>query len=203
MEEKKGDILLTDTGTLFTKFIRLCTHHPYNHASIAFTSDLSEVYSFGRKHIRNPFIGGFIEENIRTGLLKKAHCAVYSFDITQEQLEQMELYVEQIKAEKEYYHYNFIGLFGFLINRPIKRDHVFFCSQFVASVLAECEFNTFEKPLSLVAPQDLKEIPTLQLEFQGKLSDYYNNAAINEAKPSFFSQLFSMEIWVGSLINRH
>ncbi len=64
-------------------------------------------------------------------------------------------------------------------------------------------FNTFEKPLSLVAPQDLKEIPTLQLEFQGKLSDYYNNAAINEAKPSFFSQLFSMEIWVGSLINRH
>ncbi|QGP77315.1 hypothetical protein GLW17_11225 [Tetragenococcus halophilus] len=187
-------MLLTDTGTLFTKFIRLYTHQPYNHASIAFTSDLSEIYSFGRKHMRNPFVGGFVEENIATGLLKKADCALYSFDITQEQLEQMELYIEQIKAEKEYYHYNFIGLFGFLINKPIKRDHVFFCSQFVASVLAECEFNTFEKPLSLVAPQDLKEIPTLQLEFQGKLSDYYENYLQHECKSSFLPDVFSVEI---------
>ncbi|AYW50069.1 hypothetical protein [Tetragenococcus halophilus] len=194
MVEKKGYILLTDTGTLFTKFIRLYTHQPYNHASIAFTSDLSEIYSFGRKHMRNPFVGGFVEENIATGLLKKADCALYSFDITQEQLEQMELYIEQIKAEKEYYHYNFIGLFGFLINKPIKRDHVFFCSQFVASVLAECEFNTFEKPLSLVAPQDLKEIPTLQLEFQGKLSDYYENYLQHECKSSFLPDVFSVEI---------
>lgn len=194
MVEKKGYILLTDTGTLFTKFIRLYTHQPYNHASIAFTSDLSEIYSFGRKHTRNPFVGGFVEENIATGLLKKADCALYSFDITQEQLEQMELYIEQIKAEKEYYHYNFIGLFGFLINKPIKRDHVFFCSQFVASVLAECEFNTFEKPLSLVAPQDLKEIPTLQLEFQGKLSDYYENYLQHECKSSFLPDVFSVEI---------
>lgn len=194
MVEKKGYILLTDTGTLFTKFIRLYTHQPYNHASIAFTSDLSEIYSFGRKHMRNPFVGGFVEENIATGLLKKADCALYSFDITQEQLEQMELYIEQIKVEKEYYHYNFIGLFGFLINKPIKRDHVFFCSQFVASVLAECEFNTFEKPLSLVAPQDLKEIPTLQLEFQGKLSDYYENYLQHECKSSFLPDVFSVEI---------
>ncbi|MCO7027442.1 hypothetical protein Q0F97_07460 [Tetragenococcus halophilus] len=194
MVEKKGYILLTDTGTLFTKFIRLYTHQPYNHASIAFTSDLSEIYSFGRKHMRNPFVGGFVEENIATGLLKKADCALYSFDITQEQLEQMELYIEQIKAEKEYYHYNFIGLFGFLINKPIKRDHVFFCSQFVASVLAECEFNTFEKPLSLVVPQDLKEIPTLQLEFQGKLSDYYENYLQHECKSSFLPDVFSVEI---------
>ncbi|GMG68421.1 hypothetical protein [Tetragenococcus halophilus] len=194
MVEKKGYILLTDTGTLFTKFIRLYTHQPYNHASIAFTSDLSEIYSFGRKHMRNPFVGGFVEENIATDLLKKADCALYSFDITQEQLEQMELYIEQIKAEKEYYHYNFIGLFGFLINKPIKRDHVFFCSQFVASVLAECEFNTFEKPLSLVAPQDLKEIPTLQLEFQGKLSDYYENYLQHECKSSFLPDVFSVEI---------
>ncbi|GMG62338.1 hypothetical protein TEHAB4_20860 [Tetragenococcus halophilus] len=144
--------------------------------------------------MRNPFVGGFVEENIATGLLKKADCALYSFDITQEQLEQMELYIEQIKAEKEYYHYNFIGLFGFLINKPIKRDHVFFCSQFVASVLAECEFNTFEKPLSLVAPQDLKEIPTLQLEFQGKLSDYYENYLQHECKSSFLPDVFSVEI---------
>lgn len=78
MVEKKGYILLTDTGTLFTKFIRLYTHQPYNHASIAFTSDLSEIYSFGRKHMRNPFVGGLCGRKYRNWFIKKSGlCALF------------------------------------------------------------------------------------------------------------------------------
>lgn len=55
MEEKKIYLLLTDTGTLFSKLIKCYTKKPYNHASIAFDGELSTVYSFGRKKPKNPF----------------------------------------------------------------------------------------------------------------------------------------------------
>jgi hypothetical protein len=60
MTEKKVYILLTNTGSFLTKLIKLYTKKPYNHASIAFDYELSEVYSFGRKTARNPVIGGFV-----------------------------------------------------------------------------------------------------------------------------------------------
>lgn|SRR5699024_6613970 len=121
-QKGKGYILLTDTGTLFTKLIKLYTKKPYNHASIAFDSKLSVSYSFGRKSVRNPFIGGFVIENIESSsLFDKSECAIYSFDLTDLQSEKMKRYIRKIDAQKEQYSYNFLGLFGFIIRRPIKR----------------------------------------------------------------------------------
>lgn len=37
---------------------------PLNHVSIALDRELTEVYSFGRKQPDNPFIGGFVKEDI-------------------------------------------------------------------------------------------------------------------------------------------
>ena len=58
MIEKKIYILLTDTGTLFTNLIKLYTKKTYNHASISFDSELSEVYSFGRKTAKTHLLAG-------------------------------------------------------------------------------------------------------------------------------------------------
>lgn len=121
MTEKRVYILLTDTGTVFTKLIKLYTKKPYNHASISFDSELSEVYSFGRKTARNPFIGGFVKEDIRKGLFKQADCAIYSFTVSEVQMQKINRYIKEIEAQKENYRYNFLGLFGFLLNKPIKR----------------------------------------------------------------------------------
>lgn len=46
MKEKKVFLLLTDTDTMLTRLIKACTKMPYNHASIAFNPELTEVYSF-------------------------------------------------------------------------------------------------------------------------------------------------------------
>lgn len=62
--EKEMYILLTDTGTLLSKLIKCFTNAPYNHVSIVFDKRLDEVYSFGRKEPRNPFIAGFIREDV-------------------------------------------------------------------------------------------------------------------------------------------
>lgn len=169
---KKGYILLTHTGTFLTNLIKCYTKKAYNHASIAFDSELTEVYSFGRKYANNPWIGGFVREDLRSELFSRATCAVYSFEMTDVQWKKMKQYIETFEAQKERYHYHFLGLFGFLLKRPIHRKNAFFCSQFVATVLAAAGIASFQKPCALIAPYDLTEVPGIQLVFQGKLSDY-------------------------------
>lgn len=173
MTVKKGYILLTDTGTLFTRLIKLYTKKPYNHASIAFDPDLSEVYSFGRKSAGNPFAGGFIKEDMTSDFFYQAGCVIYSFTATDDQWQTMNRYLKNIEAQKEDYRYNCLGLIGFIVNRPINRKKAFFCSQFVASILKECNIVDFGKPLSLIAPDDLQNLSDLQLVYQGELRDYY------------------------------
>ncbi|MEH7113821.1 hypothetical protein V7124_15720 [Neobacillus niacini] len=185
MAERKVYILLTNTGSFLTKLIKLYTKKPYNHASIAFDEDLSEVYSFGRKTVRNPFIGGFVQENVRAGLFKQADCAIYSFTVTEGQLQRMNHYLRKIEAQKKEYRYNFLGLFGFMFNTPINRKKAFFCSQFVASVLKEGNILHFEKPLPLISPHDLQKISTFQFEYEGKLKDYPFGNKAERARTSF------------------
>lgn len=173
MQEQKIYILLTDTGSLFTRLIKLYTKKRYNHASISFDSNLSKVYSFGRKHIRNPFRGGFVLENLAQHFFQRADCALYSITVTEMQQQKMERYIQEIEKQQERYRYNFIGLFGFLIQKPINRENAFFCSQFVATMLQECGIVKFNKPLSLITPYDLQEISKLNLEYEGKLNAYH------------------------------
>ena len=187
MIEKKIYILLTDTGTLFTNLIKLYTKKPYNHASISFDSELSEVYSFGRKTARNPFIGGFVKEDVDKGLFKEANCAVYALTVNEVQLQKMNCYIKEIEAQKGEYRYNLLGLLGFLLNKPIKRKKAFFCSQFVATVLKECNIIDFGKSPSLVAPNDLQKVSKCQLVYEGELKAYQNKAiGENEHVPFHF-----------------
>lgn len=174
MTEKQVYIIVTNTGTVLTKLIKLYTRKPYNHASIAFDNKLSEVYSFGRKTAKNPFIGGFVKEDVTAGLFKQADCAIYSFTATEHQIQRMNDYLQEFEVQKNFYRYNFLGLFGVMFNKPITRTKAFFCSQFVASVLKEGNTIHFDKPLSLITPYDLQEVPTFQLIYEGKLKDYHN-----------------------------
>lgn len=180
MKDKKVYILLTDTGTLFTKLIKLFTKKPYNHASISFNSELSEVYSFGRKTARNPFIGGFVKEDVKKGLFRQAECVIYSISVSEGEIQKMRQFINKIETQKEQYCYNFIGLFGVLFNKPVKRKKAFFCSQFVASILKECDIIEYEKPPSLIAPNDLQNISKFQFVYEGKLKLYHNKDVIEK-----------------------
>ncbi|MDG5789894.1 hypothetical protein QA612_20775 [Evansella sp. AB-P1] len=173
MNEHKIYILLTRTGTVLSRLIQLYTRKNYNHASICFHSSFMEVYSFGRKVPRNPFIGGFVKEDIRASFFSQASCAVYSYTVTDDQLQRMMTYMRKIEEQKERYRYNLLGLFAIAVNKQIDRKYAFFCSQFIATVLQECEVIEFNKPLSHVAPYDLVEGTNFQLEYQGTLANFY------------------------------
>jgi hypothetical protein len=172
--ERKVYLILTDTGTLFTRVIKLYTKKPYNHASLSFDPHFSDLYSFGRKRPRNPFVGGFVKENIHTGLLEQAKCAIYSCTISETQFQKMNHFIHQIEEQKDLYHYNLIGLFAIALNKNIKREKAFFCSQFVSTVLKEGQVIEFSKHPSLVTPDDLQHEPLFQLVYQGDFEEYKN-----------------------------
>lgn len=174
MSKQKIYILLTDTGTLFTRLIKLYTKKPYNHASISIDPELKDVYSFGRKTAKNPFIGGFVKENLRGEFFTDSKCTVISCCVTDAQLNKLKALINKIESEKDDYSYNLLGLFAIMFNKQLSRNNTFFCSQFVATVLQKCGIVQFTKPPALVMPHDFMEMEDFKVVFQGSLTKYFH-----------------------------
>lgn len=172
MSEQTIYFLFTDTGTYLSRAINYCTKQSLNHVSIAFDASLKEVYSFGRKRPHNPFIGGFVKEDIRSDFLKEANCAIYSLQLPESDHENVLRKIKAMEAQEQIYKYNFLGLIGVLFRVEIEREYALFCSQFVATVLHDVEAFRIQKPPCFVTPGDIRNHTELQFIYQGKLDDY-------------------------------
>ncbi|GED67846.1 hypothetical protein BRE01_15480 [Brevibacillus reuszeri] len=156
-------IVLSDTGTIFTRLIRFYTKAPRNHASIAFDLELKEVYSFGRKNPRNPFSGGFVKENLHDALSKDATLVVYRCSVSECQYKKIRTIIARFEEEAHLYKYNLPGVLGIVLNIPVKRRYAFFCSQFVASVFEQAGARLVHKCAALTTPADLEQSGELEL----------------------------------------
>lgn len=170
--ERKVFLVLSDTETLFTRIIKLYTKKRYNHASLSFDPKLCEMYSFGRKKPKNPFIGGFVKESSETGLLKQAQCVIYSRSITETQYQKMMDFIHSIEKQQDKYRYNFLGLLAIPFNKTLYRERAYFCSQFVAAVLMEGQVIQLAKPLSHITPYELALQPCFQQIYEGGMWNY-------------------------------
>lgn len=177
MEEREIYFLFTDTGTSLARLINFFTKKDLNHVSVSFSKDFQTLYSFGRKRPRNPFIGGFVHEDITSDFMANADCAIYSQPISELDYEKMMEKIKEIEARQHDYRYNFIGLFGVLFRIKIERRSALFCSQFVATVVQESDKFIFEKPPCFVTPFDIRNLPGNQLVYEGKLKDYQAGTA--------------------------
>jgi hypothetical protein len=165
-------VLLTNTGTLFSKTIRWYTKNMLNHASIAFDSDLNDVYSFGRKNPNNPFFAGFVKEDVRGEFFEHSTCALYRCTISHCAYINIRNQIHYMEKNRDQYKYNLLGMFGIMLNIEMKREYAYFCSQFVASVFEESGVNLVNKPSLFVTPADLENTALLELVYHGKLHAY-------------------------------
>lgn len=168
-------IVLTQTRTYPARAIRLYTHEPYAHASIAFDEDLDEMYSFARRGVFNPFNAGFIREHIDKGVFGRCsstECCIYKLQITKEQYNDLRAEIEVFNKNKNSYSYNYLGLLGAAFNIPIRSKQRYFCSQFVAYVLEQSGIYVFNKNYALVKPRDIRVNSNLETVYQGRLSEY-------------------------------
>ncbi|HEU5138663.1 MAG TPA: hypothetical protein VFT51_01725 [Bacillales bacterium] len=168
-------ILLTDTGTLFTKTVKRYTRAPYNHTSLSFDMKFEELYSFGRKHPKNPLKAGFIKEDIYRGTyshFRDTRCVLFKLNVSEPQLAEMRRTVISFQLRQKIYSYNLIGLLGVMLQYPIEMENAYFCSQFVAEVLKRGGVHLWNKSSALVTPGDFLEHASFQKIYEGKLYDY-------------------------------
>lgn len=176
--EKKSEsiyIMLSYTGTILSRIVKICTQKEYSHISIALDLEFDELFSFGRINPRNPFSGGFIKEEIDSGTYKlfgNTRCAIYSMKVTKEQHDKLKIFIEDFKEEQDAYRFNLVGMLGALVRKPINRDYHYFCSQFVGKGLLNAGIHDFKKDIGLLKPIDFLQMPGLTSEYEGKLADY-------------------------------
>ncbi|MBD8069559.1 hypothetical protein [Bacillus sp. PS06] len=175
VQNKSVYIMLTDTGTLFTKSIKKYTKAPYNHASISFDPELNELYSFGRKNPSNPINGGFVKEDITKGTYSKypeTTCVIYRLEVTDRDIIKMKRVLNVFQRSQQKFLYNLLGVIGVSLNEPIEFSNSYFCSQFVAEILNRSGIRLWDKPPALVTPDDFRNNERLHREYEGKLFEY-------------------------------
>ena len=131
------------------------------------------MYSFGRLNAYNPFIGGFVHEQIDKGTFKRfknTKSKVYSLEITDEQYDIIKTTINDFEANKKEYKFNISGLFAAGFNIRIKRKRSLYCAEFVKHIL---EIAEVKKDLpEIIKPEHFKDISKLNLIYSGKLKNY-------------------------------
>lgn len=168
-------LLLTDTGTLFTRTIKYFTDAPYNHVSIALDPELNNLYSFGRKRPTNPLFAGFVKECVYGGTFRhfpQTRCTLLKLYVTPAQRAAAVACIRKFQAERDRYRYNLLGLIGVLLNREVAPENAFFCSQFAAYILEQAGCRLWDKSPALVTPEDFRTHPAFETVYTGLLYDY-------------------------------
>ncbi|MGM1048785.1 MAG: hypothetical protein ACQEXX_21935 [Bacillota bacterium] len=178
-------VLLTDTGTMFTRMIKRYTSAPYNHASLALDKGLREVYSFGRKCATNPWSAGFVEEDIYEGVYRyfpETRCVVLRLNVSAQQYIELKRLIQYFKRNKEAYKYNLIGLLFLTMKINFAPKNAYFCSQFVAEALKGIELDLWNRPSALITPNDFLIHPAFETVYEGMLYDYPQLGSAMEEK---------------------
>ncbi|WP_326911373.1 hypothetical protein [Sedimentibacter sp. MB31-C6] len=171
---KEINIVLTQTNTLVSKTLKAFSKKPYNHISISFTEDCTDMYSFGRKITWLPLPGGFVRENINHGIFKlypETKCKIYKLEVTDSEYNIIKRRLEKFINSPERFKYSILNLVLMYFNIPLKRDYYYVCSSFVTYLL--WGIIPFNKEITLVVPDDYN---TLELEtiYEGPLFEYVN-----------------------------
>lgn len=170
---KKIYIVLSQTGTLFSKAIKWHTKDPYNHASISFDQNLEAMYSFGRKRRYSMIDTGLIQENFNRGLFPyfpKACCCILEVPVTEAEYEAMYQLVAGFYNNKDNYRYNLIGVLTYTIGLGITRKDHFFCSQFVSYILSN--MSCWKSDPALTKPMDFFQLPNNKIVFEGSIAEF-------------------------------
>lgn len=167
-------IILSQSGSVLSRFLKLVTRAPYNHASIALQGDLHTMYSFGRIRPYNPFVGGFVRESSSFGTFKrfkKTRIRVLKIEVSLEAYNEASRIIEQMLGEQARYRYNYWGLILAAIRVPFKKRYRYYCSEFVKYVAVCMNLPEAKALPAIVKPMHLLSLPH-QIIYEGILCEY-------------------------------
>ncbi len=167
-------IVISQTGTILSRVLKLFTGAEYNHASVSVSEDLKQMYSFGRRHPYNPFWGGFVKESIHSGTFKrfyKTKAVVLAVDIDEQKYIQLCELLKEMHSNRKIYRYNYLGVCLAAFRIAYKKRNCYYCSEFVKDVLLKGGVDGAETLRPIVQPIHFFTIPHKQL-YCGRLNEY-------------------------------
>ena len=175
-------LLLTRSGTFLSGVIHHLTNAPYTHISLATTYEnghFGAFYSFGRKIVRLPLPAGFVEEKLYTGYFgahPDTRCTLIALPVSDEAHGRICRKLREMADRAETYRYNLLGVILCYWGISLKRQHHFFCSQFVADVLDSCGAVELPKPSSLMHPMDYTALDAAEFLFTGRIGELLSHS---------------------------
>lgn len=175
VNSKRLYIVISQSGTLPSKMLRIVTGAKYNHVSISLADDLGTMYSFGRRRTYNPFWGGFVMESPHAGTFKRfpdTKIILMSIPITEEQRKRIETRLEKMYKHRFDYRYNYLGLLlaGIRIYKKFKRHY--YCSEFVREILVEFKIDGAKDLPRIIHPMEFEEMSSAKEIYRGLLRDF-------------------------------
>lgn len=168
-------IVLSQSGSMLSKCMKMITRDKYNHVSLSLDPNLKKMYSFARRRAARPFPAGFVVEGKDIGSFARftdAEVRVYEMNVTDQQYINIKRQIYQFIHDYTDLKYNYLGLFYALINRDKMRKNRFYCSQFVKRVLVEAGVLNAYKYKKAMRPMDFCQIENSTCIFEGRMRDY-------------------------------
>lgn len=168
-------VVLSRSGTYVSSFLYKATKFEFTHVSLIIDEPFNEMYSFGRRILNYPLVGGFVVEKLRGGFYEKfpeTLCVVFTISVTDEQYNRIEKSIKNFLKNYRKHKYSFIGLATAKLGVSWDRKYKFTCSQFVAHVLSQNKILSFDKNPSLIKPIDFYKLG-LDEVYRGELIKLY------------------------------
>ena len=168
-------VIVTQTGTVLSRILKLFTHARYNHASVSDDETLESMYSFGRLNPYNPFHGGFVREGKSVGTFKRfrnTEAVVIAIPVSKELCEDFRRDVSEMYGHRQDYAYNYRGLFLAAFGVAAKTPNAFYCSEFVRYILERHEVISEGTFSGIVRPTDFLQIEGSKIIYRGKLRNF-------------------------------
>ena len=173
--DKSVYIVLSQSGSIPSRFLKFFTRDEYNHVSISLNPTLDTMYSFARLKPNNPFKGGFVEEGKNIGTFKKfskRKVLVLEIKVDEEKYNAIQYFIEYFKSKKKQFKYNYLGVLLAALKMNVKRKHKFYCSQFVKTCLTTFDVeNAYELP-KVTKPMDFLKLNNINIVFAGLLKNF-------------------------------
>ncbi len=122
-------VLLTKYSDWISTLVYHIGGHGYTHASLSLDEDENTYYSFNYRG----FCVETLEKHRHRGVKKSLS---YQLSVSDETYEEMKKNIEQFKSHRTEYQYTRIGVAFCVLRIPFKWKKHYFCSQFVAEMLA-------------------------------------------------------------------
>lgn len=175
MQDKEIYIVVMQTGSIVSRALKMITGKEYNHVSVSFDPDLHYLYSFGRRNPYNPWIGGFVQESIDFGTLKRfsdTRAVVMSLSVSEKTYYQLVHKIDEMFEDKENYYYDSLGLILACFNVIYKRERHYYCSDFVRDLLVKYGVEDPTQFEEIVQPMHFLNLPDVNVIYEGRLRDF-------------------------------